>query len=126
MHNMTFLPSNKLAETWPEEEAIALFERIRECAKDKETLSVQAAFRKADIYSSTFYYLIDKYPVLGSLKKDIDDLIIENVNHGAMTGDYVPAPAIWRMKQLGEKDSSQIDHTNAGGKFDPPKITFNE
>ena len=121
-----FKPSNKDAEKWDEDAAYNLFETIRDFAKEKDTLSIQSAFTKANIYSSTFYYLIDKFPVLCSLKKDIDDLIIDNVNHGALTGKYVPAPAIWRMKQLGEKDTSSIDHTNAGGKFDPPKIIFNE
>jgi len=121
-----FKPHNKAAEHWTEQQAIEVFEAALLNADNPNILCTQAAYRQAGIRPSTFHYLLEKFPVLESYKKDIEARIIETVNEGAIKGSFSAAPAIWRMKQLGEKDTSSIDHTNAGGKFDPPKIMFNE
>jgi hypothetical protein len=62
--------------------------------------------------------LIDKFPVFESIKKDIADIIIARINKNALKGDFNPAASIWRMKQLGEKDTqyqevkSDVKQTN--------------
>ena len=95
---------NKEAEKWTEEDAIGIFNQIRQSAKKVDINSVQAAILDVGLYSSGFYYLLEKFPVLESIKKDIYDIIVSGVNQRALDGTFSAAPSIWRMKQCGEKD----------------------
>lgn len=99
-----FQIGNKEAEKWSEEDAIGIFDQIRQSAKKVDINSVQAAILDVGLYSSGFYYLLEKFPVLESIKKDIHDIIVSGVNQRALDGTFPAAPSIWRMKQCGEKD----------------------
>lgn len=110
---------NKAAEKWTEEEAIKAFESMLEYATShNDVLSVQQAYIDFGMPCATYYYLIDKHPVLETIKKGINDLLISRINKGSLVGDYISTPAIWRMKQLGEKDTqhqeinSNVTQTN--------------
>ena len=115
---MVFDIGNKAAEKWNEENVKELIENMRDNAKDdKEILCLQDAIHSVDLYSSGLNYLIKKFPVFESIKKDIEDLILARINKGALLGDFNPASGIWRMKQLGEKDTQHQDFTTKGEKI---------
>ena len=99
-----FVIGNKDAEKWNEEESRKLFISIRELCTQSNVNSLQDAIIKAGYYSSGFYYLLDKFPVLESIKKDCLDIIVAGVNQSALDGTFNPTASIWRMKQCGEKD----------------------
>jgi hypothetical protein len=108
----SFKVGNKAAEKWTEEEAVNSFELALELTlKDKDILCVQDAFFAIPMRPTTAHYLMDKFPVLEDIKKDINDRVISRVNKGALEGDYNPTAGIWRMKQLGERDERHIDQT---------------
>ena len=114
-----FKIGNKAAEKWSEEEVEKIIFDMRDNAETNDSvLCLQDAIRSVDLYSSSLNYLIDKFPVFENIKKDIQDIITARINKGALMGDFVPAPAIWRMKQLGEKDEQELNHKNNGGKFE--------
>lgn len=122
----SFEKNNKAAEKWDVAECKLSFERIVDLAiETKVWLSMQSiVLYNGIIPYSTFYYLLEKFPVLDSYKRQLNDIIIERINNGALLGDFVPAPSIWRMKQLGEKDKQEIDNNHNFKK--PPKIEFFE
>ena len=103
---------NKAAEKWSEEEAVKAFEEMLDFAMSNiKVLSVQQAYIDYGMHPATYYYLTEKFPVLESIKKGINDIIIARVNEGAITNEMNPTASIWRMKQLGEKDERHIDQT---------------
>lgn len=114
---MKFELGNKIAEKYTEEKAIEVFETVYNEAQKKDCLSMQEAIINSKIRSSTFYYLIEKFPVLESIKKDCEFLVLARINKGALIGDYNPTAGIWRMKQLGEKDTQHQDITTKGDKI---------
>ena len=103
-----FAIGNKEAEKWTEEDAIEIFNKVRDSAKKTDINSVQAAILDVGLYSSGFYYLLEKFPVLESIKKDIHDIIVSGVNQSALDGTFSAAPSIWRMKQCGEVDKQEV------------------
>jgi len=106
---------NKAAEKWTEEDAIKAFEEAyNKTHEDKNILCVQDAFFAIEMRPTTAHYLINKFPVLEDVKKDINDKVISRINNGALKGDYNPTAGIWRMKQLGERDTQYQDHTTKG------------
>lgn len=117
---------NKAAEKWTEAEVKKTIEQMRENAhKDSEILCLQDAIFSVDLYSSGLNYLIDKFPVFENIKKDIQDIIISRINKGALKGDLTPSPAIWRMKQCGEKDKVETEHSGEikGNRIDIEIVT---
>lgn len=115
-----FEENNKAAEKWTLEASIEAFEKMLSNAKsDKDILCYNDACQSINMRYTTAEYLCIKHPVLDDFKKDIQMAIVSRINKGSLTGDYVPTPAIWRMKQLGETDQQQINHQNNGGKFEP-------
>ena len=114
---------NKAAEKWTLDEVRAIFLQMLENAcKDDSILCLQDAIRSVNLYMSSINYLIDKFPVFETLKTDINSVIISRINKGALTGEFNPTAAIWRMKQSGETDQQQINHQNNGGKFEPVSL----
>lgn len=107
----SFKLGDKAAEKWTFEESENVFKEILTEARKNtcKWYSMQEVVLENNslIPHRTFYYLLEKYPILQSYKKEINDLIIARVNKGALLGDLVPAPAIWRMKQLGETDRTE-------------------
>jgi len=111
---------NKDAEKWTEDVVRDYFDKMLANTKDEEQdiLSIQDAIASVGLYRSSVDYLVNKFPVFGNLKKDLQDIIIARINKGALKGDYVPTPAIFRMKQLGEIDGQEINHKNNGKDFE--------
>ena len=101
---------NKAAEKWTFEDAKEAINKVRQAALDGAR-SIQGAILDAGLYSSGFDYLLEKYPDLGSYKKDIQNIIIHTINTKGLEGEFNPAMSIWRMKQLGEKDKSEVVQT---------------
>jgi len=120
----SFKKGDKAAEKWTLSEAKMVFtELIDIVVKDEDFLSFQDVTLYNDkIPYSTFYYLLNKFPILDSFKKQLNDIIISRVNKGALKGDYVSTPAIWRMKQLGEKDQQFQDLTSNGKEINKTEI----
>lgn len=110
-----FEKGNKAAEKWSEEYAIWVFdEAFNNAIQNDDILCAQDAFFSVELRPTTAHYLIKKFPVLESFKKDIHEAVICRVNSGALKSKMNNAAAIWRMKQLGEKDQQymQTDNTN--------------
>lgn len=112
---MAFEIGNKYAQQWNLENAKPRFEdALKYAVENDDCLCLQDAIFQTGIPSRTFYYLADNEPVLQIIKDDIHEAIIRRVNCLALR-DHAPAsPAIWRMKQLGEKDQQFIDQHNTG------------
>ena len=107
-----FKQDNKAAQKWTLENAEPLFLKALDFAKsDDDCLCVQDAISESGIPYVTFYYLADKHPVLNDIKTSINNEVIRRINRGALKGDFNPASSIWRMKQLGERDKQEIEHS---------------
>lgn len=106
---------NKYASEWTLENALPRFEDALKFALDDERncLCMQEAIMYSGIPSSTFYQLTKDEQVLESIKKQINDAIIIRVNKGAITGKYKETASIFRMKQLGERDKTEIEHSGS-------------
>ena len=111
---------NKAALKWTEDEVRSIFEKmLHNTIHNDDILCMQDAIMSVDLYRSSVDYLLDKFPVFGKIKEDVNDAIISRINKGALTGKFNPTASIWRMKQSGETDQQQINHQNNGGKFEP-------
>ena len=120
-----FQIGNKEAEKWTFEEVEKImFQMLDNCKTDENILCLQDAIHSVDLYSSSLNYLIGLYPVFESIKSDMNSIIIGRINKKALKGEFVSTPAIFRMKQCGEKDESAINHQNNGASFEPPIIKF--
>jgi hypothetical protein len=106
---------NKAAEKWSESDAVEAFETALQNTIDNEdVLCVQDAFFSIDMMPNYAHHLVKRFPVLEDYKKAINDKVISRINKGALKNKMNNAAAIWRMKQLGEKDQQymQSDNTN--------------
>ena len=102
---------NKLAEKYTLDDVLPVFEEIIEEAKKGKYLSIQEAVMLCPYSRQGFYYLCDKFAVLDTLKKELNDIIIAVVNRRGLEGEYNATSAIWRMKQLGERDKTEVQQT---------------
>lgn len=108
---------NKYTQIYTKEAAIELFLKGLEYATTSaECLSLADAIHHTGIPYSTYDYLAEKHEVLGLIKKDTKVEVTRGINKGALLSDFQPASAIWRMKQLGETDKSEIKQINIEGK----------
>lgn len=113
-----FVIANKEAEKWTMETVEEkLTQMLSNAEKDDQILCLQDAIRSVGLYRSSLDYLIDKFPVFGNIKRDVNETITARINKGALNGDYNVTAAIWRMKQQGETDQQNINHQNNGGSF---------
>ena len=104
---------NKAAEKWTESEAVNQFaEMYKNAQTDKDVLCLQDVYLKYEMRSSTFDYLINKFPVLEAFKKDMQNAITSRINRGAILGEFQQTASIWRMKQLGETDKTVQETIN--------------
>lgn len=109
-----FVIGNKAAEKWTEDNVYGIFMKMRDIAEaDNEVLCLQDVIKHPEIklYTSGMNYLLEKFPVFEKYKKDIQNIIISRINKGAINGDFVSTPAIFRMKQLGEEERQVHDVT---------------
>jgi hypothetical protein len=107
---------NKYASEWTLENAKPRFEDALKFAETDETcLCLQDAIYHSGIPYSTFYYLADNQEVLEDIKKGINAAVIRRVNRLALERiqPVSATAAIWRMKQLGERDEQHINTTGS-------------
>jgi len=95
------------------EEWLSIFEEMREYLEDQknEIYSIQDVFTYFRIPHDVFYSKIKGSEEIASIKNDIVAMIISRINKGALLGTYAPSPAIFRLKQLGERDEQHINTT---------------
>ena len=111
-----FKHGNQAAATWTEEAAVNLLLSMCDFAMhDDDVLCFTDACVKSGYSPSHVAYLVKRFPVLEDIKKDVQNYIASRINKGALTGGYVATPAIWRMKQLGEKDQQFQEITGKDG-----------
>jgi len=109
---MPFEKGNKLAQEWTLENALPRFDDALEFAENNETcLCLQDAIHYSAIPYTTFYYLADNHDVLNAKKTQIMQAIIRRINRRALEDQSPASAAIWRMKQLGERDEQHINTT---------------
>ena len=107
-----FKPGDKAAEKWTEKEAFKAFNNMLEYTiSNEDVVSVQQAYIDFKMPSTTYYYLVDKFPNLALIKKGINDVIVSRVNKGAINNEMNSTACIWRMKQLGETDRTEVKQT---------------
>lgn len=112
-----FKEGNKAAEKWTEKESVEIFEKLYQQARTNDTvLSIDDIILYAkdtlNLPSRTFFYLVNKFAVLQSLKEDINSAIRAKINRKGLTGDFNPTMCIWRQKQLGESDPDKVKNIN--------------
>lgn len=103
---------NRYAQEWTLENALPRFEDALKYAEDDDAcLCLQDAIAQTGIPSRSFYELAKNHPVLQSIKQDIAEQIIRRVNRFSLDriSPSPASPAIWRMKQLGEKDQQYVE-----------------
>jgi len=106
---MAFEKGNHNAQEWTLENAQPRFEDALEFAESDTTcLCLQDAIHFSGIPYTTFYYLSNNHDVLNSIKQNIMNAVTRRINRLAITDQAPAAPAIWRMKQLGEKDETTV------------------
>ena len=113
---------NQYTRKWNVEDYKKALEQAREEAlKDPDCYTFYKAVSQTGIPLSTIEKAcVDFDDVLGSIKKDILNIIADRIASGAIKGDYSPAPSIFMLKNLGYTDRQEIKHT---GDDDAP-ITF--
>ena len=105
---------NKYNEIYTLEKELPIFKEIIEGAKEGKYLSVQEAVMHSPYERCIFYYLCDRFEDLNNIKKELNDVIIAIVNRKGLEGEFNATSSIWRMKQLGERDKAELDHTTKG------------
>jgi len=109
---MTFEKGNKHAQEWTLENALPRFEDALEYAEtNEECLCLQDAIHYSAIPYTTFYYLAENQPVLNAIKQQVMQAVIRRINRLALKDLAPSSPAIFRMKNLGERDEQHINTT---------------
>ena len=103
------LKGSSLNQKYDKEEVFAIFERLAKACIEGEYLSLQECQMNSGMRPRSFYVYAEKYPELEDLKRQMNDGIIANVNRMGLEGKFNPTAAIWRMKNLGEKDRQEVD-----------------
>lgn len=104
---------NKYAQQWTLENATPRFDdALKYATENEDCLCMQDAVYQTGIPSVTFYYLVENHTVLKLLKQEILNQIVIRINRLAIRNSAPAAAAIWRMKQLGERDEQHVQQTN--------------
>jgi hypothetical protein len=117
---------NQYAREWTIENSLPRFhDALKYAEESNDCLCLQDAIFQTGIPYCQFYQLAKDQQVLNSIKEDIQNAITKRINKNALKGDFSAAAAIWRMKQLGEKDQQFIEQkTELSGKT--INIKFND
>ena len=119
----SFKQGNKAAVKSPKI-VIRKFKQMYEnCKTDKNILCFEDACNSIGARGSKVDYWVNKLHVFETSTKDIQNTITSRINKGALTGEFNPTASIWRMKQLGERDSQNIDYTSKGERIRPLQLT---
>jgi len=120
-----FKIDNREAAIHSMEEWQNIFEDVYKKAKGGKYLRLAEAFMDSDVKPSTYKWLVNKDPVLATIKEDIKEAIANKINKKGLNGDFNPAMSIWRLKQLGEEDVTKTDVTTKGKEINnTPIINF--
>lgn len=112
---MAAAKGNDYARKWTEDEAIEVFiEGLNFADDDDDALCIEDVFKHMEMPKTTFYDLIKQFDVLNSIKGDMNSAIVRRVNAAALKSGFAAAPAIWRLKQMGESDQQNINVTSNG------------
>lgn len=104
--------NNKYSQIWTLENAMPRFIDSLEFAEQSEDcLCLQDAIHQTGIPYTTYYQLSRNHKDLHAIKQDTMNEIIRRINKGGLLNKMNPASAIWRMKQLGEKDESTVNQS---------------
>lgn len=96
---------NQISRKWGKEELINVALQILKYVKENNNcLHVDEAILHIGIPKGTFEYNCRIYEELKLIREDIRSVILVRVNKGALKGEMPAAPAIFRMKQLGEHE----------------------
>jgi hypothetical protein len=108
--------SNQHKQEYTEKKAINIFIDMLAYVEDEgnDCLSLYGAINKSPVSFRHAYYLRDKFPVCAEIMDDMKSCIMEKINHGALTGTYNPTAAIWRSKQFGETDRTEVNQHVTG------------
>lgn len=108
-----FKIGNKDAEKWTEEEVLDKLEEMYDnSSNDDNILCFKDACISVGYRDSHIDYFFKKFPVFEFYKKDIQSVIVSRINRNALRNKFNATAAIWRMKQLGEKDTAEVKQTN--------------
>jgi len=108
-----FKIGNKEAEKWSKEDVSEIIEKMyANTEDDEEILCFSDACKSVGFRDSHFDYLMKKFPVFESTKKDIQKRIVSRINKAALNNDKNVTASIWRMKQLGETDKVENHNIN--------------
>ena len=124
--NKTSYPNQKNNKKHPNVVLRKFSEIIKNTKDDEDILCFQDACLSIGWRSSKVEYWANKIPVFENIKKDIQDIIISRVNKNALTNKFNSTAAIWRMKQLGEKDKTEQNITLTDKIDKIGKIDFTE
>ena len=115
--NRTSFPNQKNNTKPPKVIIRKAVKMVKLAQEDKDILCFQDACYAIGWRSSKFDYWMKKIPILENIKKDVQNAIVRRINKKALESDYHATASIWRMKQLGERESTNIDHTTGGEKI---------
>jgi hypothetical protein len=104
---------NKFTQKWEYEDVLSRFEKsLENVLSDSDFLSIQYFIIDTGIPPTTFEYMVDKYDVLGDIKEMVKTVVIARINKKALKNECNATAAIWRFKQLGEKDERTNNNNN--------------
>ncbi len=107
--NKTSYPNQKFNKKNPAVVIRKFYEMLENARSDKKILSFQDACSSINWRDSKVNYWAKKIPIFATLKTDIQNSIVARINKEALEGEYNPTASIWRMKQLGEKDTTEVN-----------------
>lgn len=125
----SFKENNKAAEKWTFEKAEEFIINLIDYARKNDVYTLSEVCYENDQYPFVLDYIVDKFkkdhPVFESYKKALQDALIDKVNRGALKQELSVPASIWRMKQLGEKDTQyqNTDITSKGDKIQDNRDT---
>lgn len=105
------IKGSKLNLKHKKEDLIILFNELAQKCIEGEYLSIQECQMNSGLVPSTFYDVAERHPELEDSKRQMNDAIIANVNRMALGNKFNATASIWRMKNLGEKDKTEVDMT---------------
>ena len=119
--NKTSYPNQKNNKKHPNVVLRKFSAMVENAKSDEEILCFQDACMSIGWRSSKVEYWSKKIPNIENIKNYIRDIINSRINKKALRGNFNPTASIWRMKQLGEKDTQEIKNT---GSLDIRTIKF--
>lgn len=112
--NKTSYPNQKMNRKEPAVILRKLKEILNNAINDPDITSWQGACNSIGWRVTKMDYWCAKTPIFGTYKKEVKQILISKIDTKALNGDAVPAPAIWRLKMLGESETIKTDITTNG------------